>query len=195
MRPIITVTAVVLLHLCVIAVLVGVNGCRSTSGFEQEGDPAAFTGGARSASSSAVLVAVPTTAKMVVPAPTKVTPIAASGPGGVHVVVKGESLSLVASREKTSIAALCAANGLDLNAILHPGQKLKIPAAGSAPAPKTTKSSSGKTTTKVAPIGASAAPAAPAAPQFSPLKIISLSNPAPAEPKAADAAAAPAATK
>ena len=33
MRPIITVTAVVLVHLCVIAVLVGVNGCRSTSGF------------------------------------------------------------------------------------------------------------------------------------------------------------------
>ena len=41
MRPIITVTAVVLLHLCVIAVLVGVNGCRSTSGFEREPDLAA----------------------------------------------------------------------------------------------------------------------------------------------------------
>lgn len=40
MRPIITVTAVVLVHLCVIAVLVGVNGCRSTSGFEQPGDNA-----------------------------------------------------------------------------------------------------------------------------------------------------------
>lgn len=192
MRPIITVTAVVLLHLCVIAVLVGVNGCRSTSGFEQEGDPAAFSGGARPASSSAALVAVPTTAKMVVPAPTKVTPIVASGPGGVHVVVKGESLPLIASREKTSIAALCAANGLDRNAILHPGQKLKIPAAGSAPAPKTTKASSGKTTPKVTPAATSSAPAAP---QFSPLKIISLSNPAAAEPNAADASAAPAATK
>ena len=42
MRPLITVTAVVLLHLCVIAVLVGVNGCRSTSGFEQPGDLAAY---------------------------------------------------------------------------------------------------------------------------------------------------------
>jgi LysM repeat protein len=134
------------------------------------------------------LVAVPATAKMVVPAPTKVTPIAASGPGGVHVVVKGESLLLIASREKTSIAALCAANGLDRNAILHPGQKLKIPAAGSAPAPKTTKSSASKTTSKVT-------PAAPVAPQFSPLKIISLSNPAAVEPNVADAAAAPAATK
>ena len=198
MRPIITVTAVVLLHLCVIAVLVGVNGCRSTSGFEQEGDLAAFSGGARPASSSASLVAAPATVKIAVPAPTKVTPIAASGPGGVHVVVKGESLPLIATREKISIAALCAANGLDRNAILHPGQKLKIPAAGSAPTPKATKSSSGKTTTKVAPAAASSAPtapAAPAAPQFSPLKIVSLSNPAPAEPKAPDAAAAPAATK
>ena len=195
MRPIITVTALVLLHLCVIAVLVGVNGCRSTSGFEQEGDLAAFSGGARPASSSASLVAAPATVKIAVPAPTKVTPIAASGPGGVHVVVKGESLPLIATREKISIAALCAANGLDRNAILHPGQKLKIPAAGSAPAPKTTKSSSGKTTTKVAPAAASSAPTAPAAPQFSPLKIVSLSNPAPAEPKATDATAAPAATK
>jgi len=195
MRPIITVTAVVLLHLCVIAVLVGVNGCRSTSGFEQEGDLAAFSGGARPASSSASLVAAPATVKIAVPAPTKVTPIAASGPGGVHVVVKGESLPLIATREKISIAALCAANGLDRNAILHPGQKLKIPAAGSAPAPKTIKSTSGKTTTKVAPATIPSAPSAPAAPQFSPLKIVSLSNPAPAEPKAADAAAAPAATK
>ena len=195
MRPIITVTAVVLLHLCVIAVLVGVNGCRSTSGFEQEGDLAAFSGGARPASSSVSLAVAPATLKIAVPAPTKVTPIAASGPGGVHVVVKGESLPLIATREKISIAALCAANGLDRNAILHPGQKLKIPAAGSAPTPKATKSSSGKTTTKVAPAAASSAPTAPAAPQFSPLKIVSLSNPAPAEPKAPDTAAAPAATK
>ena len=52
MRPIITVTAVVLVHLCVIAVLVGVNGCRSTSGFEQTGDLAAYSGGARPAGSA-----------------------------------------------------------------------------------------------------------------------------------------------
>mgnify|MGYP003349954338 CR=1 FL=1 len=49
MRPIITITAVVLLHLCVIAVLVGVNGCRSTSGYEKEPDLSAFSAGARTA--------------------------------------------------------------------------------------------------------------------------------------------------
>ena len=40
----ITIGAVVLLHLGVIAVLVGVNGCRTTSGFEKPGDLSAYTG-------------------------------------------------------------------------------------------------------------------------------------------------------
>lgn len=112
MRPIITVSAVVLLHLCVIAVLVGVNGCRSTSGFEKEPDLAAYSGGAR------------TTAPAISAAPQPNI----AGAGGVHTVVKGETLQLIAAREKIALKDLAAANGLPLNAALKAGQKIKIPA-------------------------------------------------------------------
>ncbi len=114
MRPILTVSAVVLLHLCVIAVLVGVNGCRSTSGFERDPDLAAYSAGARTSAPAISTVA-----------PQPVT----AGPGGVHIVVKGETLQLVAARERVALKDLAAANGLPLNAALKPGQKLKIPAA------------------------------------------------------------------
>ena len=69
MRPLITVTAVVLLHLCVIAVLVGVNGCRSTSGFEQPGDLAAYSGGARAAAPVAPVAPVAPPALDRIPTP------------------------------------------------------------------------------------------------------------------------------
>ena len=86
MRPILTVSSVVLLHLCVIAVLVGVNGCRSTSGFEKDPDLAAYSAGSRTSASALSSVA-----------PQPVT----AGPGGVHVAVKGETLQLVAARACT----------------------------------------------------------------------------------------------
>ena len=114
MRPILTVSAVVLLHLCVIAVLVGVNGCRSTSGFEKDPDLAAYSAGSRNSASALSTVA-----------PQPVT----AGAGGVHVAVQGETLQLVAARERVALKDLAAANGLPLNAALKPGQKLKIPAA------------------------------------------------------------------
>jgi LysM repeat protein len=114
MRPILTVSAVVLLHLCVIAVLVGVNGCRSTSGFEKEPDLAAYSAGSRTSAPAISTVA-----------PQPIT----AGAGGVHTVVKGETLQLIAAREKVALKDLAAANGLPLNAALKSGQKLKIPAA------------------------------------------------------------------
>ncbi|MSR72914.1 MAG: LysM domain-containing protein [Opitutales bacterium] len=114
MRPILTVSSVVLLHLCVIAVLVGVNGCRSTSGFEKDPDLAAYSAGSRTSASALSSVA-----------PQPVT----AGPGGVHVAVKGETLQLVAARERVALKDLAAANGLPLNAALKAGQRLKIPAA------------------------------------------------------------------
>ncbi|MCX8488373.1 MAG: LysM domain-containing protein, partial [Opitutales bacterium] len=136
MRPIITVTAVVLLHLCVIAVLVGVNGCRSTSGFEQSGDLAAYSGGARPAGSAAaapVASGLPVATALPTPVPTKLTPVGAVGPGGKRVVVKGETLMTVAQSEKVTRADLAKANGLTLNADLKAGQVLTIPAASKAP--------------------------------------------------------------
>jgi LysM repeat protein len=174
MRPIITVTAVVLVHLCVIAVLVGVNGCRSTSGFEQPGDTAAFSGGARPVASAPSAVApVPAAVpsdRLPTPAPTKLAANGPVGPGGKRTVVKGETLYSVAKNENVSIPALAKANGLSLNAMLKPGQVLTIPSASaSSAAPK-------------AAAPKSAAPkAAPApAPSFTPLKLVPLSGSAPA---------------
>ena len=159
MRPIITVTAVVLLHLCVIAVLVGVNGCRSTSGFEREPDLAAYSAGSRSTLPSPT---IPT------PKPSVYAPVAPVGPGGVCVVGANDTLLSIATRERVTIAALCAANGLPKNAALRPGQRIKIPAPAAV---KSTKSASApKSASTVRP--AATAPA----PVFTPLKIVPLSG-------------------
>jgi LysM repeat protein len=180
MRPLITVTAVVLLHLCVIAVLVGVNGCRSTSGFEQPGDLAAYSGGARPAGSPAVVPgsATPISNRIPTPVPTKLTPVGPVGNGGKRTVVKGETLMSVAASEKVTRADLAKANGLTLNADLKAGQVLKIPAASKAPvkaAPKAAPKAATKTAT----------PAAPA-PSFAPFKLVPVGKAAEAAPAPAD---------
>ena len=164
MRPIITVTAVVLLHLCVIAVLVGVNGCRSTSGFEREPDLAAYSAGSRSTFPAPSIAT---------PKPTTINTIAPVGPGGVYVAGANDTLLSIATRENVTLTALCAANGLPKNATLRPGQRIKIP----APAPvKTTKAATTAKST-AAPKPAAAAPI----PVFTPLKVVPLSgSPAPA---------------
>ncbi len=178
MRPLITVTAVVLLHLCVIAVLVGVNGCRSTSGFEQPGDNAAFSGGARSA---AAPLPVAERAPLPTPVPAKLTPVGPVGPGGKRTVVKGETIMSVAASEKINRLDLAKANGLPLNADLKPGQVLTIPAASPKPAPT-------KAPTKAAPTKSAAPKAAPAAPapSFAPFKLLPVGKAAEAAPAPAD---------
>ena len=174
MRPIITVTAVVLVHLCVIAVLVGVNGCRSTSGFEQPGDTAAFSGGARPVASAPSAVAPAPAAvpsdRLPTPAPTKLVANGSVGPGGKRTVVKGETLFSVAKSENIGIPALAKANGLPLNALLKEGQVLTIPSASAAAATKSGATKSGATKS-------TASKAAPApAPSFAPLKLVPLSG-------------------
>jgi LysM repeat protein len=192
MRPLVTVTAVVLLHLCVIAVLVGVNGCRSTTGLETDGAPVAYAAGGRAAGSSGVAAPAPgtglpvataapapvlTTGRIATPAPTKVTPIAAVGAGGVHVVVKGENLTTIAMREKVTLKDLTAANGIALSATVYPGQKLKIPAPGAASAKPAATTTRPATTRPMA--------AAPAV-ELTPLRLST--TPAPAATEAAPAA-------
>jgi LysM repeat protein len=175
MRPIITVTAVVLVHLCVIAVLVGVNGCRSTSGFEQPGDSAAFSGGARPVAAPSAVVPAPAAVpsdRLPTPAPTKLATNGPVGPGGKRTVVKGDSLYSVSKSENVSISALAKANGLTLNAVLKTGQVLTIPSASaSSAAPKA-----------AAPKAAAPAPA----PSFAPLKLVPLTGSAPAPVAAPD---------
>ncbi|MEI7651400.1 MAG: LysM peptidoglycan-binding domain-containing protein [Verrucomicrobiota bacterium] len=188
MRPIITVTAVVLLHLCVVAVLVGVNGCRSTSGFEPEPDLATFSAGARPAGGASTLPVVDTSTRIPTPAPTKVAPIVKTGAGGKYTCVKGDTLVTVAAREKVSPQSLAKANGISANATLKAGQILTIPAASTAPAKKAGTKSTGSASAAAKSTSTNAAPAAPA-PTFAPLKIISLTNPA-GDAKPADAAPA-----
>lgn len=120
MRPILTISAVVLLHLCVLAVLVGVNGCRSTSGLEKDPDLAAYAAGGRDSSVSAAKTA-------------PVSPVVAER---FHIVVAGETLTQIATREKVRVIDLASANSLSLNATLRPGQKLKIPSAGAVKSEK-----------------------------------------------------------
>lgn len=178
MRPIITVTAVVLLHLCVIAVLVGVNGCRSTSGFEQPGDNAAFSGGARPAGTA--VAAAPAPDRIPTPVPAKLAPLGPVGAGGKRTVLQGETLMSIAASEKVTRADLAKANNLTLNADLKPGQVLTIPAAPK-PATKTGAKTAAKAGAKsAAKPAASAADAAPA-PTFAPIKLIPLTGAKPAE--------------
>jgi LysM repeat protein len=175
MRPIITVTAVVLLHLCVIAVLVGVNGCRSTSGFEQPGDNAAFAGGAR----PAAVAPTPVADRIPTPVAAKLTPVGPVGSGNQRTAVKGETLMSIAASEKVTRADLAKANNLALNADIKPGQVLTIPAAPKAPTKAAPKAAT-KAGTKAASSAPKAAPAAPA-PTFAPLKLIPLTGAKPAE--------------
>ncbi|MEY4307391.1 MAG: hypothetical protein RJA95_759 [Verrucomicrobiota bacterium] len=181
MRPIITVTAVVLLHLCVIAVLVGVNGCRSTSGFEQPGDNAAFSGGARQ---PAAVAPAPVANALPTPVPAKLTPVGPVGAGQKRTVVQGETLMSIAASEKVTRADLAKANGLSLNADVKGGQVLTIPGPSKAPAKAAPKTATKAAPKAAAPKSAPAAPAAPA-PTFAPLKLVPLTGAKPADAPAA----------
>jgi LysM repeat protein len=54
--------------------------------------------------------------------------------GGSHTVASGETVSAIATRYGTTVAAVTAANGLDARAFIRVGQTLTIPGAGAAPA-------------------------------------------------------------
>jgi peptidoglycan hydrolase-like protein with peptidoglycan-binding domain len=56
-----------------------------------------------------------------------------------HVVVKGDTLTKIAAKYKTSVAALTAANGIKDASKIFPGQRIKIVGAGSSPTPSKPK--------------------------------------------------------
>lgn len=103
-----------------------------------------------------------TPAPVLDPAPTlALPPAAASVPapaapataGGSYVVKAGDTLSGLARRSNSSVAQLCSLNGLQPAAPLKIGQKLRLPAAGTAPvaaAVKTAAKPTAKPTTKPA---------------------------------------------
>ena len=63
-----------------------------------------------------------------------VTPAAAAPARAVHTVVSGETVSAIALRTGTSVAAIVAANGLDSRAFIRVGQQLTLPGAASSAA-------------------------------------------------------------
>lgn len=90
------------------------------------------TGGPRVVVPAAVARAV---APVPASAPTPAAALAAHTPSGAtHVVVPGETLSGIATRHGTSVAAVAAANGLADPDLVVAGTTLTIPAAAAAPA-------------------------------------------------------------
>lgn len=64
------------------------------------------------------------------------TPIVSPAPGGsTHVVQRGDTLSSIALRYGTTVAALMAANQLANPNLIYVGQRLVIPSGASTPAP------------------------------------------------------------
>jgi LysM repeat protein len=54
--------------------------------------------------------------------------------GATYTVKAGDSLSMIASRSKVSLAALLAANGMTVTSLITPGMKLALPAGAAVPA-------------------------------------------------------------
>lgn len=81
------------------------------------------------------------------PAAAKTAPVAAStaSASSTYVVKKGDSLERIARRNGCSARALCKANGLKSTAVIHPGQRLKLPGR---PAPAAQLAAAPATTTK-----------------------------------------------
>jgi LysM repeat protein len=77
-----------------------------------------------------------TTNSLILPGQQLVVPQAPSGGGsaGTYTVKAGDSLSMIASRHKVSLAALLAANGMTASSLIMPGMTLTLPAGAVAPA-------------------------------------------------------------
>jgi len=152
MKSILTVSGVVFAHICVFLLLV--NGCRSSNSETQNwsSNTGVYSGGARSAAAPAQATssetaqpaqAVPAKAESAQPAkaePAKAetsdkqddaSKNEANSESGekIHIVKKGEVLSMIAVRNGLTAKELASANGIELNSILREGQKLKIPVA------------------------------------------------------------------
>jgi LysM repeat protein len=64
------------------------------------------------------------------------TPAPAIGGGGTYTVRPGDYLGLIAARHDVSLAAVLAANNLTVNSVIHPGQRLSLPAGATGVAPQ-----------------------------------------------------------
>lgn len=93
----------------------------------------------------------PTNAATGAPAPHHAAPVATTASvtaGGSYVVKAGDTLSAIARRNKCTVAQICTANGLQTTTPLKIGQKLRLPAAGTAVAAASAAKPAAKTSGK-----------------------------------------------
>lgn len=114
---------------------------------------------------------------------------AASSAGGSHTVGSGETVSAIASRYGTTVAAVVAANGLDARAFIRVGQQLTIPGAA-APAATSTAAPAGTTLVGNTFLGRTYAPTVVASANANKATLLSMGVPSKAEMQAKVAATA-----
>jgi len=101
------------------------------------------------------LVAIVMFAIGIVPAAAIANAVGPSQPacsGATYSVVSGDSWSRIASRQQVSIASLLKSNGATTATVIHPGQSLCLPGAGSSPASTTPAPTSPPTAAPTAPL-------------------------------------------
>lgn len=76
------------------------------------------------------------------PAKSTAKPASSTGTASTHTVVRGDTLSAIASRHGVSTQALLKANGLGLTSIIYPGQKIRIPGSSGTASPVASSGSS-----------------------------------------------------
>lgn len=79
--------------------------------------------------------AAPAPARAAAPAPAKASS-AKPATGKTYVIKSGDTLSGIAARHGVGLAALASANGISVNAIIYPGQVIRLGASAAAPAAK-----------------------------------------------------------
>ena len=80
------------------------------------------------------------------PAPAAAAPAPAGGAGATHTVVAGDTVSALATRHGTTVAAIVSANDLDSRALIRIGQTLSIPGSAAAAAPAATTAATAPST-------------------------------------------------
>jgi LysM repeat protein len=160
-----TVSAIAQRHGTTVAAIVSANGLDSRA-FIRVGQTLRVSGGSAAPAASTAAAA-----------------------GGTHTVASGETVSSIAQRHGTTVAAVVAANGLDARAFIRVGQTLTIPGAGPA-APAAAPAAGGTTLVGNTFLGRTYAPTVVASANANKATLLAMGVPSKAEMQAKVAATA-----